>query len=522
MNHSTFSILFPKKKTELQCIPPAFFEDLQLAAICKAIVSKYTDFDVQKFFYTLPGSTDTIPYRQNVYRDLERNPSMAVALKQYSNRLLQCENCYQLHRQAEDKEQKGSYLLLACQHYLSALELLQRTLADARLQSEGFLTLSRILNETMSAPEFLAFQDEVYQAFSYMEQMKLTLWLNDREIRVTQEEPGESETIIEKLKNYLIAFDIFAEEEWSGLDEEIHHLFPAPLQTSPLENQIVEILKKSSPQVFQTLRQFSDYEFSLENDMFLTFKNEILFYISFLEFEKQLNDAGFFLQYPVLRQTDGLELNGVYDIALAWKNRFSGTPVIPNDILYQRNKTFLVVTGPNQGGKTTLARAAGQAVYFMLLGLKAPCSSMNSRFFERILTHFEVEESVETGAGKLKEELQRLRPMMHLYAQNSFVILNELFTTATTYDAQIMAHKVMSHFMQNQCLGIYVTHIQELADENANEGVQSMVAQVDETDSSVRTFKIIPATAKGLGYSDTIVKKYGLDYDQVTRRLEVL
>ena len=147
---------------------------------------------------------------------------------------------------------------------------------------------------------------------------------------------------------------------------------------------------------------------------------------------------------------------------------------------------------------------------------------MNSRFFERILTHFEVEESVETGAGKLKEELQRLRPMMHLYAQNSFVILNELFTTATTYDAQIMAHKVMSHFMQNQCLGIYVTHIQELADENANEGVQSMVAQVDETDSSVRTFKIIPATAKGLGYSDTIVKKYGLDYDQVTRRLEVL
>lgn len=522
MDNRTFSILFPGKKVKLESIQPVFFGDLQLEEICKAITSKYSDFDIRAYYYTLPGSVDAIRFRQNVYRDLEQNDFMITALKQYTNRLLSCEKCYLLYRQAEEEVKKGSYLLLACQHYLSALELLHRTISDASLTSEGFCELQHILEDTLADSRFQTFRDSVKKAFSYMQQMKLTLRIRDREISVMDDEMEEHKSIIEQLKAFILQFDIQAEEDWEKLEEEIRNLFPAPLETSPLEEQIVSILKKSKPQIFQELRQFADFDFSLDDDMYLRLKNELIFYISFYEYEKQLNEAGHFLKFPEVGTVDGIYLTGVYDIALAWKNRFSGYSIVANDICYEDGKSFLVVTGPNQGGKTTLARAVGQSVYFMLLGLKAPCQTMSSRFFERILTHFEVEESVQTGAGKLKEELQRLKPMMHLYAKDSFVILNELFTTATTYDAQIMAQKVMAHFIKNHCLGIYVTHIQELADEEANPGIQSMVAQIDEADASVRTFKIIPMAAKGLGYSDSIVKKYGLDFEQVTKRFEAL
>ncbi len=230
-------------------------------------------------------------------------------------------------------------------------------------------------------------------------------------------------------------------------------------------------------------------------------------------------EIGCYLEYPQFCVDRSFSVTGVYDVALAWKNRFSDKVIVRNDISYRDDKSFLVITGPNQGGKTTLARAMGQSVYFMLLGLKAPCTSMITPFFERILTHFEVEESVETGAGKLKEELQRLRPMMLVDVKSSFVILNELFTTATTYDAQIMAKRVMEHFMEQECFGIYVTHIRELANEAEISGIQSMVAQVDANDSAIRTFRILPMKAEGLGYSDSIVKKYRLDYDQVTERI---
>lgn len=521
MKENEFSLLFLEKCDTFQSTPPVFFADLQLEDVCQAILSKYMEFDIRKYFYTLPGTIETVWYRQEIYRDLENKEEMILSLKKYTNRLLACEKCFRFYRQAEDEVKKGSYLLLACQNYLAALELLQETLQNANLSSRGLTQCRHILEETFSDPEFRNFCDHVKQSFSSMEELKLTLFIGKKEIRVVEDRPEQNreESVVETLKGYVRAFGAPVEENWETLPEEVENLFPAPLETSPLENTVVEILKKSRPEVFRMLRDFAAFDFSPEDDMFLNLKNEFMFYISFFEFEKQLLKAGYKLQFPVAEESGGLELAGVYDLALAWKNRFSDYTVVPNDLSFREKKSFLVVTGPNQGGKTTLARAAGQCVYFMLTGLKAPCVSMKARYFERILTHFEVEESVQTGAGKLKEELQRLKPMMSIYSHNSFVILNELFTTATTYDAQIMAKKVMEHFMGNGCLGIYVTHIQELADEETGAGIQSMVAQVDAQDASRRTFKIVPMKAQGRGYSDVIVKKYGLSFEQVTERI---
>lgn len=518
MRDPDFSLLFKEKCCKLESIQPVFFADLQLEKICKAIVSKYKDFDLKKYFYTLPHSQQTVLFRQNIYRDLEQNPFMITALKQYTNRILACEKCYQFYCQMDDEIKKGSYLLITCEHYLSAITLLRDTLERAALSSEGFQTLRQMLRDKQEDSVFLSFEESVRRSFSYMEQMKLNFLVKEREISVL-EGTENVQSIVEELKRCMEEFDVPVEESWRQLSDEITNLFPTPLETVPLENTIIDILRKSRPEIFQVLREFATVSFNPEEDVFAGLKNEIVFYISFYEFEQSLNETGYFLQYPLIANDGEMTIKDVYDVALVWNNRFSGYDVIRNDISYQPGKSFLVITGPNQGGKTTLARAMGQSVYFMLLGLKAPCTFMKSRYFERILTHFEVEESVETGAGKLKEELMRLKPMMKFYGKGSFVILNELFTTATTYDAQIMAQKVMTHFIENESLGIYVTHIQELADETEENRIQSMVAQVDEKDPSVRTFKILPRKAEGFGYSDSIVKKYELDFEHVAEKI---
>ncbi len=540
----SFSLLFPAEFPAYRSTPPVFFEDLQLEGIFRAIVSKYMEFDIRKYFYTIPDSPETVRYRQEIYRDLEHNAKMLTGLKQYTNRLLACEKYFRLSRQAEDQLKKGSYLLLTCHNYLEALELLQKTLRGAELSSRGFTKCRGLLEQKFDDPDFQKFDHAVRASFSQMEQLQLTLLVRDQEISVLEDgteadrrsvpqddteadrrsvpqDDTESDrrSVPQQLKQLIRAFDVRTDEAWEQAPDDVTNLFPAPLETSPLEDRIVDILKKSRPSVFSMLREFASFSFSPEGDSFVQLKNELCFYLSFYEFEQQLAAAGYELHVPETRKEGSVEITGVYDLALAWKNRFSGTSVVPNDISYRKGKSFLVITGPNQGGKTTLARAVGQCIYFMLMGLKAPCQSMKAPFFERILTHFEVEESVETGAGKLKEELQRLKPMMTMYADHSFVILNELFTTATTYDAEIMAKKVMDYFTRHGCLGIYVTHIQELADEMTQDGIQSMVAQVDEHDASVRTFKIKPMKAQGLGYSDHIVKKYGLDAEQVAQRI---
>lgn len=523
MKKRFFSLLDLQECNRYESLPPAFFGDLQLDPVCSAITSKYMDFDIRKYYYTMPDSSRTVRYRQEIYKDLERNSDLILPLKKYTGLLLACEKCFSFCCQTEDEIKKGSYRLLSCQKYVEALELIRAVLNKADLTSEGLSEYRRLLDETFEDPGFCEFRDMVGRSFSGMEKLKLTLLVRDREISVLEDE-GEEQTeesggFMEQLRHYIRAFNVPVDDKWEHYPEEVTNLFPAPLETGPLEQAVVDILRRSNPDVFHMLREFASFPFTPEDNLFISLKNEIIFYISFYEFERQFHAFGYELQFPDIRESGSIDITGVYDIALAWKNRFSEDRVVCNDISYQPDKSFLVITGPNQGGKTTLARALGQSVYFMLIGLKAPCHSMKTRFFEHILTHFEVEESVETGAGKLKEELRRLKPMMNMYSQNSFVILNELFTTATTYDAGIMAKKVMQHFMKHGCLGIYVTHIRELADETEQKGIQSMVAQVDKNDFSVRTFKIIPQKAEGLGYSDSIVKKYGLSCDQVTERI---
>ncbi|MBO7631747.1 MAG: hypothetical protein J6S78_05405, partial [Lachnospiraceae bacterium] len=157
----------------------------------------------------------------------------------------------------------------------------------------------------------------------------------------------------------------------------------------------------------------------------------------------------------------------------------------------------------------------GQLIYLTKIGLDVPAVSATLPVYPRIQTHFSVEESVETGRGKLMEELVRLAPMMKDRRRGSFVIINELFTTAANYDAQIMGKRVLEHFIALGCMGIYVTHLKELTDERS--GVVSLRAMLDER--GVQTFEIQRGAAEDIACAANQVNKYRLTYEQLKERL---
>ena len=75
----------------------------------------------------------------------------------------------------------------------------------------------------------------------------------------------------------------------------------------------------------------------------------------------------------------------------------------------------------------------------------------------------------------------------------------------------------MESFLQRECYGIYVTHIQELAEET--EEIISLVAQLAPGEESRRTYCMLPMKAQGYGYSEALVKKFQLEYADIIRRL---
>ena len=125
---------------------------------------------------------------------------------------------------------------------------------------------------------------------------------------------------------------------------------------------------------------------------------------------------------------------------------------------------------------------------------------------------------MESGQGKLMEELNRLSPIMKQNCRNAFVIINELFTTAAHYDGCIMGARVLEHFTGSECKGVYVTHLRELG--NACEGVVRLAAMLDGTAAHRRTYRVIRNAAELDGYAEDIVNKYQLSYDDLHERLK--
>lgn len=125
---------------------------------------------------------------------------------------------------------------------------------------------------------------------------------------------------------------------------------------------------------------------------------------------------------------------------------------------------------------------------------------------------------MESGQGKLMEELRRLAPIMNKGCERAFVIINELFTTAAHYDGCIMGARVLDYFMKRDCHGVYVTHLRALGE--GTKGVVHMAAMLDDSDEHRRTFKIMRSDAEHRGYAGDIVAKYKLTYTELQECLK--
>jgi DNA mismatch repair ATPase MutS len=173
-----------------------------------------------------------------------------------------------------------------------------------------------------------------------------------------------------------------------------------------------------------------------------------------------------------------------------------------------------VVSGPNNGGKTTFARTFGQLHYLARLGLPVPGRDAQFYLCDRIFTHFEKEEQITTLAGKLQDELNRLRADFDEATPASVFILNELFNTTSAMDGLFLSIRILERVTALDALCVCVTFLDELA--SLNEKVVSMVATVVPDDPARRTYKVVRRPADGRAYARSLAEKYGLTYEQLS------
>ena len=491
-----FSILDLHEKTDMRITAPDYFLDLNLETVLDLLADRWGRA-VRKYYMYLPETPEDEAYRRAVYADVKKD-AVYGALMEFGKRLAGVDELRQEREKVPGVRQRAVWQLREIQAWCAACACLAEKLGQADLSSEGMRRFLGILREILESDAFRQMREQTDRIMENIRGLRLVITYEKDRIRV---EEGATPARYEPLPE--------------GELKPLRNPFGSSPVLTEMEGDCLEILKRKRPEFFRDFIGAAERYEQYRHPVLVRFAEEVKFYLSYATLQREMEEDGFSFAAPAVSEDRPMSGKGLYDLALACVNVKKGKKVVANDFDYRDGERFFVLTGPNQGGKTTFARSLGQLVYFTRIGLDVPAEEANVPFFRDIQTHFSVEESMETGRGKLKEELVRLAPMMEERRQGTFVVINELFTTAASHDALIMGRKVLEHFISLGCTGIYVTHLKELT--TAHERAAGLQAMLDK--DRIQTFEIRRGEAPDISCAENQVNKYRLTYEQLKERL---
>ena len=209
--------------------------------------------------------------------------------------------------------------------------------------------------------------------------------------------------------------------------------------------------------VANALAQSDDHILSF----FAMLRAELAFYVGCLNLREQLAKKGQPISFPTPAALGERKLtfSGLYDVCLTFK---TDRRVVGND-LNADNRDLVIVTGANQGGKTTFLRSVGLAQLMMQCGMFVPAESFSANLCSHIFTHYRREEDVTMKSGKLDEELSRCSEIVDAIAPDAFLLFNESFAATNEREGSEIARQITSALLEKRIKIVFVTHLYDFA-----------------------------------------------------------
>ena len=189
---------------------------------------------------------------------------------------------------------------------------------------------------------------------------------------------------------------------------------------------------------------------------FLMLLTELAFYVGCLNLHERLLELGAPFSFPSAteRGAPRFSCENLYDVCLALSmNRLP----VGNDIAAD-GKSLIVVTGANQGGKTTFLRSFGLAQLMMQCGMFAPAKRFHANVVDGIFTHFKREEDATMNSGKFDEELSRMNDIVDILPPYALILFDKSFAATNEREGSEIARQIVSALLERAHKVAFVSH----------------------------------------------------------------
>jgi DNA mismatch repair protein MutS len=487
---------------------PAYFRDLNLDQIVASITAGKDAYQLTPFFYQPLKTREAILYRQAVMRDLE-NKGLFACVAAFAEKMRSVREDIAQSKKLYYQYQKEYWLLDALEIYCAAVASLFAEVELERPSSPGFMGLLGYLADYVDSRGFRDLCGDITSLKTQLASIRYDLLIDSGAVTVTRynEEAdygAEIQADFEKFKQGDVSDYVFKFSDFVGMNH--------------IEAGVLERVGRLFPDVFAALDAFATRHSEALDSTVCRFDREVQFYMSYIEYMRQFQNSGLRFCTPVVSKDDKkISACEAFDIGLAKALVDRKLSVVTNDFHLDDGERIFIVSGPNQGGKTTFARTFGQMHYLACLGCPVPGANARLFLFDQLFTQFEREEDIHNLRGKLHDDLFRFHQTFNRATSSSIIIMNEVFNSTSLKDAIFLSTKMIEKIIALDMICVCVTFIDELA--TLSDTIVTMASNVNPKDFAERTYKIVRRSPDGLAYAISIAEKYCLTYTQLLERL---
>lgn len=520
--------------------PCTYIDDLMTDRVA-SMICRRNPASVQKLFREMCTDTEVISYRLDALEDIMHNPKLSPALHTAADRLLETEKKNSGGNGSPDSFTALGDRIEMLDSYISCMESLNTLSEELRdsIKSSAFRSFFSIIKERCECGEFIQMKrdiSELKEAFS-QKIRSVTVAINfNAEMRpisagivnFSDKPAGEKQNVFDRLfyKTSAYSETVVSGRLRSGVPNEDGYLNEADKALFEALEKLTSSYMRRLESALRAYDRLSFQKISMLSDQLDIFDGMTAIASSCEARGIKMCRPQFSDTPRTARLTDLFDPCFYFKAAAADSEAKGDDLVVTNSLEMDDNGRFFILTGANNGGKTTFLRGAGLCFLMAQTGFYVPAAACVISPCDFIFTHFPKEEETGINASRFTTEIKDLKVISDLVSENSLLLMNESIQSTTPKECAEIAGEITRIFCIIGVRGIYATHITELAlmcdditaDPDCRSVPVSIVATVDE-ESGKRLYKIKRGQPLKQSYAMDIFNSFGINSENIRKRV---